>query len=94
MFVDETVKLAVHQTGIVTLGILDVLHQYIVILAGPDGRQIPQVMTQLTSGMWCGEIAEVCRQSNVVFRVEDMQYSHSPAAKVLKLTESTKTFGQ
>ena len=72
ILVHEPLELPMHHTCKVPLGIFYIFHKHIVIIVCPDSRQIPQVMTQLTSGMRSGEIAEVRGQSNVMFWVENV----------------------
>ena len=53
-------------------GRLLVLHQYLVALLSPQGRQETEVVAQLATRMRRREITEIGSQRNVVFRIENM----------------------
>ena len=68
-------KAALHrlyQAHIVIVSTRGILHQHTIALFSPQGRDEPQVVTQLSPSMWRREITEVGSESYIVFRIKNM----------------------
>jgi hypothetical protein len=74
---DEAIKRTTHEPTVTTLCILRITNKHHIIIARPQSRQETKISPELTPCMRRREIRQIRSESQVVFRIKNVQFHHS-----------------